>query len=111
MSNVFSFRSRQLRDRRGRTSERDDRRDEGTAEDAQEIIAAVWDLPVDSHGLAFGLIGEALADRDRAAFVMMRLAQFAAASIAELAQTRDLDPLMVLRVLTECNQRPDLVDT
>ena len=81
----------------------------GSAETAQRIVAAVWDLPFDPDGLALGLIHGALFDAARAAFVMMSLAQFAAASIAELANVRDLDPMEVLRVLTECNERSDFV--
>jgi len=84
--------------------------DRGTAEAARRIVAAVWELPVNTEGLAFDLIHRALFDGSRAALVMMSLAQFAAASIAELATMRDLDPTVVLRVLTECNERPDLVD-
>jgi hypothetical protein len=83
--------------------------DRGTAETAMRIVAAVWDLPIDNDGLAFDLIYGSLRDPGRAAFVMMSLAQFAAASIAELASARDLDPMAVLEVLTDCNQRPDFV--
>jgi len=84
--------------------------DGGTAETAKRIVAAVWDLPISSDGLCFGLIDQALTDRNRASVVMTQLAQFAAASIAELARIRRLDPLEVLQVLTECSQRSDLVD-
>ena len=83
--------------------------DSDTAETARRIVAAVWDLPGDSDGLAFSLIFGSLRDPGRAAFVMMSLAQFAAASIAELSSVRELDPMTVLQVLTECNQRPDFV--
>ena len=91
-------------------NEHDDQpNDIGSAETARRIVAAVWDLPFDPDGIAFDHIHGALFDAPRAAFVMMSLAQFAAASIAELASVRDLDPMEVLRVLTECNERSDYV--
>jgi len=81
----------------------------GSAETAQRIVAAVWDLPMSSDGLCFDLIDQALTNRDRAYVVMTQLAQFAAASIAELARIRHLDPVAVLQVLTECSQGFDHV--
>jgi hypothetical protein len=61
------------------------------------VTAVVWDLPNSSDGLCFGHIDQALTDRDRASVVMARLDQFAAASIAELARIRHLDPLTCSR--------------
>jgi hypothetical protein len=91
-------------------NEHDEQANDGsTAETARRIVAAVWDLPDDPDGLAFSIIYGSLLDPGRAAFVMMSLAQFAAASIAELASARDLDPMTVLQVLTDCNQRLDFV--